>query len=196
MSHHFRRYLLLIILLLPGWLVAGPLEDGHEAFDNQQYKKAYDLWLPLAQKNDPDALYNIGLLYMKGLGVEKNERTALSYFTRAGELGMVDAMYNAGVLFYTGKGVYPDYKSAIEWWQAAAYAGNANAQNNLAIMYAFAYGTGQNGKKALELWTEAAKQGHPDAIHSLVESYNGKIPGIKADEKKAAYWLAVEASLK
>ena len=183
------RSLILGLLLHSPVLFAGPLEDGHNAFDNKQYERAYKIWLPLAEQGDPEAQYNIALLYMKGNGVEKDERTALSWFTRAGEQGMADAQYNAGFMFYTGKGVYPDNRSAIEWWQLAANQGHPNAQNNLAIMYAFAYATKKDPEKAIALWTAAAKQGHPDAIHSLISAYSGAIPGFEKDMQKAEYWL-------
>lgn len=175
-------------LSLSSAVIAGPLEDGHDAFDKKEYKKAYGIWIKPANEGDPEAQYNIALLYMNGLGVEKNERLALMWFTHAGEQGMADAQYNAGVMFYTGKGVYPDQKSAIEWWTLAANQGHANAQNNLAIMYAFGYGTKQDSEQALTLWTAAAQQGHPDAIDSLINAYDGKIAGFSRNDNKARYW--------
>ena len=178
----------LFLLCLATSAIAGPLEDGHDAFDKKEYKQAYDFWIKPAQDGDADAQYNIALLYMNGLGVEKNERLALMWFTYAGEQGMADAQYNAGVMFYGGKGVYPDHKSAIEWWTLAANQGHANAQNNLAIMHAFAYGTKQDTALALQLWTAAAQQGHPDAIDSLINAYTGKIAGFNKDENRAKYW--------
>ena len=152
------RLIAFICFLYACTVYAGPLEDGHDAYDNKQYKKAYDIWITPAQQGDPEAQYNVGLLYLQGRGVEQNDREALKWFTYAGEQGLADAQYNAGVLFYTGKGVYPDYNSAIDWWTLAAEQGHANAQNNLAIMYAFAYGTGRDSARALELWTAAAQQ--------------------------------------
>ena len=190
MLNKLYRLFALVCSLYASFVTAGPLEDGHTAFDNKQYKKAYDIWIKPAQQGDPEAQYNIGLLYMKGLGVEHNDREALKWFTYAGEQGLADAQYNAGVMFYTGKGVYPDYKSAIDWWTLAVAQGHANAENNLAIMYAFAYGTKLDTEKAIQLWTAAAQQGHPDAIDSLINAYSGKIAGFKPDQAKASYWQA------
>ena len=192
----FIRSLMLAALFLPQTLSAGPLEDGHDAFDNKQYERAYKIWLPLAEQGNPEAQYNIALLYMKGNGVELNERTALSWFTRAGEQGMADAQYNAGVMFYGGKGTYPDKTSAIEWWQLSASQGHPNAQNNLAIMYAYAFGTKKDPEKAIALWTAAAKQGHPDAMHSLISAYSGLITGFTKDMNKAEYWLDIKSKKK
>jgi TPR repeat protein len=167
---------------------AGALEDGHAAFDAKQYQQAFTLWKPLAEKGDADAQYNLGLLYMNGLGVEKNDRLALMWFTRAGQQGLADAQYNAGVMFYLGKGVYPSFISAVKWWQLAAEKDHANAENNLAVMYAYGNGVKKDPAKAIELWTAAAEQGHPDAINALIDVYSGKMVGFKADSDKAKYW--------
>lgn len=184
----YRIAFLCFALAMPIASLAGALEDGHTAFDAQRYEDALRLWQPLAEQGDPDAQYNLGLLYMNGLGVEKDERTALLWFTRAGQQGLADAQYNAGVMFYAGKGVYPSQKTAVEWWKLAAGHGHANAQNNLAAMYAFGYGVGQDRGKALALWTAAAEQGHQDAIDTLINVYSGKLEGFTQDPAKAAYW--------
>ena len=186
--HHIKSLLVFTGLLLVIGVHAGALEDGHTAFDAKHYKQAYTLWKPLAQRGDADAQYNLGLLYMNGLGVEKNDRMALMWFIRAGQQGLADAQYNAGVMFYLGKGVYPSYITAVKWWQLAAEKDHANAENNLAVMYAYGYGVKKEPAKAIKLWTAAAEQGHPDAINALIEVYSGKMVGFKADSDKAAYW--------
>ena len=189
MLHHIiKPSLIIACLCVATGVYAGALEDGHDAFDAKHYQEAYALWKPLAEQGDPDAQYNLGLLYMNGQGVEKNDRTALMWFTRAGQQGIADAQYNAGVMFYLGKGVYPSDITAVKWWQLAAEKGHANAENNLAIMYAFANGVGKDPVKAIALWTAAAEQGHPDAIDSLINAYSGKMVGFKADPAKAKYW--------
>ena len=180
--------LIFLLLLLTQLIHAGALEDGHTAFEAKRYQEAHSLWKPLAEAGDAEAQYNLGLLYMNGLGVEKNERTALWWFTRAAQQGLADAQYNAGVMFYLGKGVYPSQKTAVEWWQLAVEKGHANAQNNLAIMYAFGYAVKKDPAKAVELWTAAAEQGHPDAMDSLINAYSGKMVGFQANMDKAKYW--------
>jgi uncharacterized protein len=169
---------------------AGPLEEGHQAFNAQHYDEAYRLWLPLASKGEAEAQYNIALLLMKGQGVPKDERKALEWFHKAAHQGMTDAMYNIGVMFYEGKGAYRSDQSAIEWWQLAADGGNANGQYNLGVMYAFGIGIGKDIAKAMSLWQAAAAQAHPDAIDMLINAYSGKLAGSKADPAQAKYWQA------
>lgn len=181
-------------LILASLVQADALDDGQAAFDAKQYQQAFTLWSPLAKKGNPDAEYNLGLLYMNGLGVKKNDRLALMWFIRAGQQGMADAQYNAGVMYYLGQGVYPSFKSAIAWWQLAANKGHANAENNLAAMYAYGYGVGVDQKKAIALWTDAAEQGLPNAINALIEVYSGKLAGFKADPTKEKFWRQKKAA--
>ena len=155
--HHIKSLLVFTGLLLVIGVHAGALEDGHTAFDAKHYKQAYTLWKPLAQRGDADAQYNLGLLYMNGLGVEKNDRMALMWFIRAGQQGLADAQYNAGVMFYLGKGVYPSYITAVKWWQLAAEKDHANAENNLAVMYGNGQGVQKNVVVAYALHNLAIK---------------------------------------
>ncbi|MBI1424555.1 MAG: sel1 repeat family protein [Gammaproteobacteria bacterium] len=189
MNHVLLKSLLIAACLsLANGSHAGALEEGHAAFDAKHYQQAYTLWKPLAEQGNADAQYNLGLLYMNGHGVKKDDRMALMWFTRAGQQGLADAQYNAGVMFYLGKGVYPSYITAVKWWRLAAEKDHANAENNLAVMYAYGYGVEKNPDKAIELWTAAAEQGHPDAINALIEVYSGKMVGFKADPAKADFW--------
>lgn len=189
------RLFTLLILLLSCWPItgqSGALEDGHAAYQAKRYTQAFHLWEPLAQNGDMDAQYNLGLLYMKGLGVGLDERKALEWFHKSAHQGNTDAMYNIGVMFYEGKGAYRSDQSAVEWWKLAADGGNPNGQYNLGVMYAFGIGIGQDTNKAVSLWEAAAKQGHPDAIEMLIRAYHGKVPGSKIDAARAKYWEAIQ----
>jgi len=188
MRDHLKPLLVFLCLCLTTSTYAGPLEDGHDAYDAKHYQQAFSLWEPLAKQGNADAQYNLGLLYMNGLGVKKDDRMALMWFTRAGQQGLADAQYNAGVMFYLGKGVYPSYVTAVKWWELAAAKDHPNAENNLAVMYAYGYGVAKLPEKAIALWTAAAEQGHPDAINALIDVYSGKMVGFKADSAKAKYW--------
>lgn len=186
-------YLCFICLIFSG-VYAGALEAGHDAFDAKHYTRAYELWLPLAEADDADAQYNLGLLYRAGFGVKKNPRQALIWFTRAAQQGLADAQYNAGIMHYLGEGVYPNHKTAVEWWQLAAAKGHSNAQYNLAAMYAYANGGLRlDMDKAVALWEQAAQQGHTEAIDTLIRLYsNGMKTQFAADPQKAAYWQSIK----
>jgi len=62
-----------------------------EAYENREFKKAYELFLPLAEDNCDEAQYFLGLLYYDGDGVEKSVEKAIYWFKRAKKRHNVDA---------------------------------------------------------------------------------------------------------
>ena len=61
-----RLLMLIVALLVSGAAVpavAGPLEDGLEAYEKGDYATALRLWRPLAEQGDADAQSNLGLMY-------------------------------------------------------------------------------------------------------------------------------------
>ncbi len=184
----FRRWTFLLALLFTGNAAAGALDDGLNAYQAGNYRQAFELWKPLAEAGDADAEYNIGLLYMNGLGVKKNSRYARQLFMAAAEQGQADAQYNLGLMYYQGNTVFRSNKDAFTWWSKAAAQNHAPAQYNLGILYAYGMWVGQDLVKALELWRAAADQGNKDATAALIRAYEKGEFGVTRDPVKAAYW--------
>ncbi len=80
-----------------------------------------------AEQGDPDAQYELGICYLHGEGVERNEEEAVKWLTEAAEQGHVDAQYELGI-YYT----YVDYEEAAKWLTEAAEQGHVDAQKKLA----------------------------------------------------------------
>jgi len=180
--------LLLIISFTSLSVTATELEDGFKAFANGDYQRAMQIWLPLAEKDNADAQYNIGILYMKGLGVSENKRTAFNWYKRAAKLGNTDAMYNLGIMYNKGKVMIRSPKDAIKWWTKAAELNNPHAQFNLGVQYAYGRIVRKDTDKAIRLWLSAAQQGHADARAALHQVYKDGLFGIPADQQKARQW--------
>ena len=96
---HMRSLLSILLLLMFTSALAGKLEEGAAAYRTGNYEQAFKLWRPLADRGNADAQYNLGLLYMNGQGVNKNDRQALFLFLDAAKQGHVEAQYNAGYMF-------------------------------------------------------------------------------------------------
>lgn len=169
-------------------LQAGPLDQGVSAFNAGDYNKALKYWQPLAKNNHPDALYNIGLLYMKGHGVEQNYIQAKEYFKQAAFYGSADAAYNLGVLYKRGKVGHPSSKTAIYWWKQAAEQGHADSQFNYGVMLAYGNGLKKDVPAALQWWNKAAAQGHQDAIQTLVRTYEEGLFDVAKDPAQVQRW--------
>lgn len=164
------------------------LEDGFQAFKAGNYEQALRLWLPIAEKDDADAQYNLGILYQKGLGVEKNPKTAFIWYKRASANGHTDAMYNLGIMYDRGKVIYRSPKDATNWWKKAAELGNAAAQFNVAVEYAYGRTLGKDVPQAIMWWKKSALQGHKDSRTALYRVYSEGLFNIKKDLQEAKRW--------
>ena len=84
------RYLLFIAFsLLPfiSHATSTRLEDGLEAYQNTNYRQAFDILLPLAQAGNVDAQLSIGTMYNKGQGVKQDSQKALKWYRLAADQG-------------------------------------------------------------------------------------------------------------
>ncbi|MDX1812713.1 MAG: tetratricopeptide repeat protein, partial [Gammaproteobacteria bacterium] len=153
--------------------LAGPYEDGVNAAKLGDYQTALNLWKPLADKGDAKALYQIGRLYRKGLGVEKDFGKAFHYFLNAGQKGHARAQYNVGFMLQNGKGVKPSMELAKKWYEVAARQGDTIAKQKLKNLEQEALGIVNRTKSDKPISKEdallvAAEHGNLEAIVSLL----------------------------
>ncbi len=176
---------------------AGSLEDASDALDEGRYEEAMVLLLPVAEKGDAYAQYNLGVLYAQGLGTAVDEEEAVRWYTLAAEQGFSDALTNLGLMYSDGRGVEQDYVRAVELYSAAANAGHGLGQNNLGSSYLFGHGVEQNNDEAMRWFEAAAEQDVAMAQNSLGMLYcqgrEGERP-IERDTEKCTYWLQRSAA--
>ncbi len=156
--------------------IAGPLEDGMEAYQEKDYLKAIQIWRPLAQAGDASAQYRLGVMYAEGRGIPANDAEAALWFERAAQQGEPMAQYNLGASYAEGTGVRKDMAAAAKWFRRAADQGIALAQLNLGLLYANGAGVPQDNVEALK-WVDLA-------IYSLPAG------GIRSDAAKAVADIA------
>ena len=118
-----------------------------------------------AQAGIIPAVFRLGTLYEKGMGVKKDVDTARRYYLQAAERGNAKAMHNLAVLDADGGGKGPNYKGASQWFRKAADRGVADSQFNLGILYARGIGVEQNLAESFKWFSLAAAQGDADAGH-------------------------------
>ena len=64
---------------------------AYEAAEKNDFENAYRIYLKLSKKGDDRAEYNIGMMYMKGLGVDKGKMDAYKWLRRASKHGNEEA---------------------------------------------------------------------------------------------------------
>lgn len=120
--------------------------------ESLNYERAAYWYQLSANQGHRAALYNLGLMYINGEGVEKDQVLATKYIQKAAELGddyaqlSLGNMYRDGDIWRTVKDSVtgkvtlifhekPDIDKAIEWWKKAAAQGNMDAKKNLEKIY-------------------------------------------------------------
>ncbi len=123
----------LLSFLMACPILAGPIEDATKAYRRGDYKTAYQLIKPQAEKGDDVAQFTLGFLYDEGKGVPQDYAEAAKWYGRAAKQGNKAAQHNLGLMDYQDQ-VWRDRAEIEKWHRRAAEPGNAAAQSNLGLM--------------------------------------------------------------
>lgn len=101
--------------------------DGLVAYNMGDFAKAAELWHPLAGAGDGNAQSGLGLLYLSGSGVRRDNTLARRLFLQAARQGIVQAQMFLSLIYLRGEGVRQDFKIAYMWSDIALAAGYGEA---------------------------------------------------------------------
>ena len=73
----------------------------------QKDRDTADTYRKMAYEGDPRAMNNLGVCYMRGLGVVENHSTAFEWYMKAAELDDIYGIFNVAECYYKGDGVEP-----------------------------------------------------------------------------------------
>ena len=101
---------LITLFLLVGMLaVSGWAQNGeYEPYSAGLVKKA--------EVEDAVDQYNLGQCHEKGLGVIRDNKEAVKWYTKSAEQGHVKAAFNLSQCYEDGQGVRRDKKQAMKWF--------------------------------------------------------------------------------
>ena len=137
---------------------------------------------------NPQALRELGMMYLNGAGVPQNYKKALRLFKRAARLGSEVAKGDIALMYTTGNGVKQDDEQAFYWAQPSAEAGVATSLWIVGGLYLEGQVVQKDEEKAFRLIKKAAELGFIEAKHSVGMMYANGI-GVKQDDEQAFYWL-------
>ena len=80
---------------------------------------SFEETLDLANNNDHEAQYNIGLAYEIGIGVEKDPKQAYSWYLKSAEGDFPKAQYSLGLCLALGKGCDKNIALSKQWIKKA-----------------------------------------------------------------------------
>jgi len=155
------------------------LAAAKAAYEALDYVEAARLWLPLAEQGLPEAQFGIGMAYVRGGGLCRNEALSLEWLTKAANQGHARAQLEVGRAHLFGWGIAKNKDEAIVWLTKSAETGLAAAQEFLGYIYR----RDKDYAKAIPWLQKAADQGDIAAINALGDMYlDGE--GVAKDEVK------------
>lgn len=122
----------------------------------QQFKKQ----LEFAQSGKIQAMYDVGKLYQRGRGVNKNINKAAEWFQKAADAGHAASQAQLGILYFEGRGVPQDYNKAVSLLNAAAKQNVPSAFYQLANMFELGTGVRQDLYQSIYWYKRAQKSGY------------------------------------
>lgn len=126
-------------------------------------------WISMAAElGNAEALFNLGVFYMEGMGCDQDMELSAKYFHRAARRRHPEAQYAYGDLLSQGWGVEQDEKRAIKWFVDAAENGHVEAMYRLGEIYEQGIGTEVNLDAAKKWYDAACSKGHRMAAQRLV----------------------------
>jgi hypothetical protein len=109
-------------------VAAEPIDDGLAAFQSEDYARALEILLPMAEAGNLEASYTVGVIYDFGRGVNQDDMAAGTWYRIAAENGMAEAQLAMAVLFDSGEGILQSVVEAYAWSSIAADQGLAKAE--------------------------------------------------------------------
>ena len=110
--------------------------DGWAAYDRGDRVGAFREWHRLAERGDPRAQTNIGIMYQRGEGVPSHFVEAERWLTKAADQGFAPAQRKLAYRYFTERGFADkDYVKALHWYVILARHGDSMAMQYLGLIH-------------------------------------------------------------
>ena len=133
-------------------------------YGEKEYADAKEILLPLTFTHDGWAEYNMGQLYQWGLGVDKNDTIAMSWYKKAATDNYANAYYRIGSYYVNGTLQPKDIAKAIEYYKKGIEAGSGDAVYQLAWLYYDGKDIQQDYPEALRLFLKGSDMGNVKSL--------------------------------
>jgi TPR repeat protein len=131
-----------------------------------------------ADAGDGGAIYEMGLLYDFGIGVQEDPTKAFEHYSQAAAKHIGSARYMLGVAYYTGRGVSADIDKGFENFVKSV---EPEAYFRLGLMSEVGFWGQKKDLKAARKFYGVAKN-HPIASERAAMISNGTIKGLSIEE--------------
>lgn len=112
-------------------LFGGDYELGAEAYKNDNYAKAFELYKKACDVGNLNACTELGFLFEKGIGCRQDHFKAAALFKKSCDGGDFLACYNLAINYQSGLGVVQDYSEAHALYKKSCFGNYLTACVNL-----------------------------------------------------------------
>ena len=133
-------------------LIKDKFDDGIKAYNNENFNKAYLIFLDLAEKNMLEAQMQIGYMLYEGVGTKKDLLKALFWFRKSVNINNTEALRMIGWCHLE----IGNFNDGVTYLEQAITEGNIDAIIDIGSFYDFGdYSFPINKEKALEYYSRA-----------------------------------------
>jgi hypothetical protein len=100
-------------------LSAQSASEGKDAANRGDFARALRIWMPLADKGDVESQFNLGRMYARGDGVQRDLKEAAYWFEKAAKNGHLGSAERLSHMYEVGDGVQRDMARARYWKDAS-----------------------------------------------------------------------------
>ncbi len=142
-----------------------------------------------SEKDDAEALYNLGKVYERGIGTDPCMDTAIKFYSLAAKKAYAPALYKMAKIFNKNKKLLSEFseKNMIEWLSQAAKQGYRKAAFKMGERYENGQGVTRSIPDAIQMYSVAEAKGKGKAAFRIAQFYD-KGEGVKQSGEKALEW--------
>ncbi len=139
----------------------------------------------LADQGNSGAMYNLGVMYLKGQGGKANASKGVSYLRRAADSGHITAASTMGAMYLQGKGVNRNPAQAKKYFLKAAQKGDAQSMMYLSLMYARGDGVSKSNVEAYRWLLTIPSKSINDNIRNNQENFAKSLTQTQINQAKS-----------
>lgn len=128
------RWIIALVFMMGNSINGYANDTLNTTMDESKYTQAFWKLYTDALRGDKIAQFQVGVIYERGLGVDKNETQAVKWYKDSALQGYIDAQYNIGIMYASGRGVAQNDAFAMMWLSLAAKQGDSEARKLLLSM--------------------------------------------------------------
>jgi TPR repeat protein len=120
----------------------------------KELRESFEAAQKAAESNDAAGLYNLGMHYDYGFGLEESDEEAFKWYEKAAMQGHSDGMHYTAWAYGHGRGVEPDMEKFYEWEKKAAFTYYAEGQIDSAVHAVDCFADGPSDAEVTALFAQ------------------------------------------